>query len=179
MRWFILILFAAVVAFGCSSSDLSNHSNRKTAVHRLVVTAPGDSIWIVKGRILDRETGEPMIGAWALIQYRISGIDSVFKIGAYANPNANFTILIHSKQQPMGMTLRTRYQLYKNQSLELSDFNDGAVLDIKDINLDVDPDWWNNSEPKGYRAIRPMIDREQTNFKSTVTQEQIENLPVR
>jgi hypothetical protein len=178
MRWSILVLFVAVLTSGCSSSD-----PRGDAFTEIGSPAPEskDSTWIVKGRVRDGETMEPLIGANVIMQYRIREIDSVCTTVTATNFDGYFKILIRSKKQPIGMTLHTKYIAYDNQSLELSDFNEGTVLDIKEIYLASDLDWClNNPETcDDFGIMRPMIEIEQTNFKVTVTQEEIINLPVR
>lgn len=176
MRWFILILLVAVLTSGCSSSG-----PRGDALTEGGSIAPesNDSTWIVKGRFLDEDTEEPLILANAILRFRIKGIDTVFETGAATDVNGNFSIVIASKKQPIEMTLRPSYIGYLSQARNLPDFGNSTVLDLAELYVSADPDGLEKYKEVIDYFVRPMIDKTQTNFKVSVWQEQIENLPVR
>ena len=118
----------------------------------------------IAGKVTDRETGEPLIGANVMID----GSDR----GAATNINGEFVIL----NVPIGkVTLVASYIGY--QQITLRD-----VL-IKS-NETVSADFQLPSEAFKVGEVeiiaeKPMVDKNVTNSKATVTQEEIENLPVR
>jgi hypothetical protein len=118
----------------------------------------------LSGKVTDRETGEPLIGA----NVKIEGTDR----GAATNINGEYVIL----NVPIGkatliasyvsyQTITIRDVLVRSNETTMRDFqlpSDAVKLDVKEI-----------------YAERPLIDKNVTNSKQTVTSDEIENLPVR
>ncbi len=118
----------------------------------------------VSGRVTDRESGEPLIGANVIIEGT--------QRGASTNVNGEFVIL----SVPIGkVTLTCRYVGYKEQSIRdiLVKSNETNMIDIQ-LSSDAV-----KLEVKEIVAERPLVDKNVTNSKSTQTAEDIENLPVR
>ncbi len=116
------------------------------------------------GKVTDRETGEPLIGANVVID----GTDR----GAATNINGEYVIL----NVPIGkVTVVTSYIGY--QAITLRDIlvrsNETSAADFQ-----LPSDAFKVGEVE-IMAEKPMVDKNVTNAKSTVTQEEIENLPVR
>lgn len=116
------------------------------------------------GKVTDRETGEPLIGANVMIE----GSDR----GAATNINGEYVIL----NVPIGtVTLVASYIGYQQITLRdiLIKSNETTSADFQ-----LPSDAFEVGEVEIF-AERPLVDKNVTNSKTTVTQEQIENLPVR
>jgi outer membrane receptor protein involved in Fe transport len=116
------------------------------------------------GKVTDRETGEPLIGANVVIE----GTDR----GAATNINGEYVIL----NVPIGkLTVVSSYIGY--QAITIRDVlvrsNETATVDFQ-----LPSDAFKVGEVE-IVAQKPLVDKNVTNSKSTVTQEEIENLPVR
>ncbi|MBI5645881.1 MAG: TonB-dependent receptor [Ignavibacteriae bacterium] len=118
----------------------------------------------IAGKVMDRETGEPLIGA----NVKIDGTSR----GATTNINGEYVIL----NVPIGkVTLVATYVGYQNITIR-----DVLVRSQETTQKDF------QLPSEAYKvgeveiiAERPLVDKNVTNSKSTVTQEDIENLPVR
>ncbi|MBE0645303.1 MAG: TonB-dependent receptor [Bacteroidetes bacterium] len=118
----------------------------------------------IAGKVTDRETGEPLIGANVMID----GSDR----GAASNINGEFVIL----NVPIGkVTLVASYIGYQQITLRdvLIKSNETTAADFQ-----LPSEAFKVGEVE-IIAEKPMVDKNVTNSKSTVTQEEIENLPVR
>jgi outer membrane receptor protein involved in Fe transport len=118
----------------------------------------------IAGKVTDRETGEPLIGANVVID----GTDR----GAATNINGEYVIL----NVPIGrVTVVTSYIGY--QAITIRDVlirsNETSTADFQ-----LPSDAFRVGEVE-IIAQKPLVDKNVTNSKSTVTQEDIENLPVR
>ncbi|HOJ04587.1 MAG TPA: TonB-dependent receptor [Bacteroidota bacterium] len=116
------------------------------------------------GKVTDRETGEPLIGANVVID----GSDR----GAATNINGEFVIL----NVPIGKaTVVASYIGY--QAITIRDIlvksNETSTVDFQ-----LPSDAFKVGEVEVI-AEKPLVDKNVTNSKSTVTQEDIQNLPVR
>ncbi|MFA6233267.1 MAG: TonB-dependent receptor [Bacteroidota bacterium] len=118
----------------------------------------------IAGKVTDRETGEPLIGANVMID----GSDR----GAASNINGEFVIL----NVPIGkVTLVASYIGYQQITLRdvLIRSNETTSADFQ-----LPSETFKVGEVE-IIAEKPMVDKNVTNSKATVTQEEIENLPVR
>lgn len=118
----------------------------------------------IAGKVTDRETGEPLIGANVMID----GSDR----GAATNINGEFVIL----NIPIGkVTLVASYIGYQQITLRdiLIKSNETTTADFQ-----LPSEAFKVGEVE-IIAEKPLIDKNVTNSKATVTQEEIENLPVR
>lgn len=118
----------------------------------------------IAGKVTDRETGEPLIGANVMIE----GSDR----GAATNINGEFVIL----NVPIGkVTLVASYIGYQQITLR-----DLLIRSNETTSADFQlPSEAFTVDAVEIMAEKPMVDKNVTNSKSTVTQEEIENLPVR
>ncbi|MFZ1729461.1 MAG: TonB-dependent receptor [Bacteroidota bacterium] len=118
----------------------------------------------IAGKVTDRETGEPLIGANVMID----GSDR----GAASNINGEFVIL----NVPIGkVSLVASYIGY--QQITLRDLNIRSN-ETTSADFQLPSESFKVGEVE-IIAEKPMVDKNVTNSKSTVTQEEIENLPVR
>lgn len=118
----------------------------------------------IAGKITDRETGEPLIGANVVIE----GTDR----GAATNINGEYVIL----NVPIGkVTLVSSYIGYQQITIRdiLIKSNETTTTDFR-----LPSEAFKVGEVE-IIAEKPLVDKNVTNSKSTVTQEEIENLPVR
>ncbi len=118
----------------------------------------------IAGKVTDRETGEPLIGANVVIE----GTDR----GAATNINGEYVIL----NVPIGeVTLVASYIGYQQITIRdvLIKSNETRTVDFQ-----LPSEAFKVGEVE-IIAEKPLVDKNVTNNKSTVTQEQIENLPVR
>ncbi|PLX23582.1 MAG: hypothetical protein C0600_14605 [Ignavibacteria bacterium] len=118
----------------------------------------------IAGKVTDRETGEPLIGANVVIE----GTDR----GAATNINGEYVIL----NVPIGkVTLVSSYIGYQQITIRdiLIKSNETTSTDFR-----LPSEAFKVGEVE-IIAEKPLVDKNVTNSKSTVTQEEIENLPVR
>ncbi|MDX9757586.1 MAG: TonB-dependent receptor [Bacteroidota bacterium] len=118
----------------------------------------------IAGKVTDRETGEPLIGANVMID----GSDR----GAATNINGEFVILNVAIGK---VTLVASYIGYQQITLRdiLIKSNETTTADFQ-----LPSEAFKVGEVE-IIAEKPLVDKNVTNSKATVTQEEIENLPVR
>jgi outer membrane receptor protein involved in Fe transport len=120
----------------------------------------------VSGRVTDLETGEPLIGANVIVD--VAGTTR----GASTNVNGGFVVL----NVPIGTAfLRVSYIGYRTITIENLLVRSNETV-TRDVQLPSDS---YRTEEVVIVAERPLVDKNVTNSKVTVTQEDIENLPVR
>ncbi|MBR9974616.1 MAG: carboxypeptidase-like regulatory domain-containing protein, partial [Bacteroidetes bacterium] len=120
----------------------------------------------VSGKVTDLETGEPLIGANVIVN--AGGMTR----GAATDVNGGYVIL----NVPIGkVTITASYISYKTITIEnvLIRSNETTGKDIQ-----LPPDSYKVDEVV-IVAEKPLVDKNITNSKQTVTQEDIENMPVR
>ncbi|MDH7515995.1 MAG: TonB-dependent receptor [Bacteroidota bacterium] len=118
----------------------------------------------IAGKVTDRETGEPLIGA----NVKVEGTTR----GATTNVHGEYVIL----NVPIGkVTLVASYVGYQTITIRdiLIKSNETTTRDFQ-----LPPEAFKVGEVE-IVAERPLVDKNVTNSKTTVTQEDIENLPVR
>jgi outer membrane receptor protein involved in Fe transport len=118
----------------------------------------------IAGKVTDRETGEPLIGANVVIE----GSDR----GSATNINGEYVIL----NVPIGkVTLVASYIGYQQITIRdiLIKSNETTSVDFQ-----LPSEAFKVGEVE-IIAEKPLVDKNVTNSKTTVTQEEIENLPVR
>jgi len=135
-----------------------------------------DSTWYVTGRIIDAEAEEPLIGANAILRYRLPDSDSLYTGGAATNVAGDFSVLIHSRARPILVQLRASDIVYRDTTFVMPQFSATNVLRIGNIELPMDEDW-RTGVIFDY-LIKPMFDKTQTNARAVITQEEIQNLPI-
>ena len=120
----------------------------------------------VSGKVTDLETGEPLIGANVIV-------NSVGTTrGAATDVNGGYVVL----NVPIGkVTITASYIGYKTITIENVLVRSNETTD-KDVQLPSDS---YRTEEVIIVAEKPLVDKNVTNSKQTVTQEDIENLPVR
>ncbi|MDT8323104.1 MAG: TonB-dependent receptor [Bacteroidota bacterium] len=120
----------------------------------------------VSGKVTDLETGEPLIGANVVIN--AAGTTR----GAATDVNGGYVVL----NVPIGkVTIEVSYIGYKKVTVQNVLVRTNETTD-KDIQLPSDSYELDVVE---VIAQKPLVDKNVTNSKTTVTQEDIENLPVR
>lgn len=120
----------------------------------------------VSGKVTDLKDGSPLIGANVIVD--VGGVTR----GAATDVNGGYVVL----NVPIGKaTIKVSYISYKTTTIEniLVRSNETTV---KDVQLADDS---YRTEEVIIVAEKPLVDKNVTNAKSTVTQEDIENLPVR
>ena len=120
----------------------------------------------VSGKVTDLETGEPLIGANIIVD--VAGTQR----GAASDVNGGYVIL----NVPIGKaTLKASYIGYKPVTIEniLVRSNETSQKDVQLPNISY------TTETVVIVAEKPLVDKGSTNSKQTVSQEDIENLPVR
>ncbi len=118
----------------------------------------------ISGRVTDKETGEPLVAANVVIEGTSRG--------ASTNVNGEFVIL----SVPIGkVTLICKYVGYNPQTISgiLVRSNETTT---KDFQLTSDAV---KIEAKEVVAERPLVNTNQTNNAAVITQDEIENMPVR
>ncbi len=118
----------------------------------------------LSGTVTDKETGEPLIGANVLVKG--------YSRGAATDVNGGYVIL----NVPIGkVTLVVSYMGYHKLTIEniliRSDETTMKRLELTDATVQL--------EEVIIVAQKPLVDKNNTNTKSTLSQEDIENLPVR
>jgi outer membrane cobalamin receptor len=120
----------------------------------------------VSGKITDLETGEPLIQANVIVN---SGGNIR---GAATDANGGYVVL----NVPIGkVTITVKYIGYKTMTVENVLVRSNETSD-KDVQLPSDT---YKMDDVVIVAKKPLVDKNVTNSKQTVTQEDIENLPVR
>ncbi|MDX9758389.1 MAG: TonB-dependent receptor [Bacteroidota bacterium] len=120
----------------------------------------------VSGKVTDLETGEPLIGANVIVN--AGGTTR----GAATDANGGYVVL----NVPIGkVTITASYIGYKAITIENVLVRSNETTD-KDVQLPSDA---YKVDEVVIVAEKPLVDKNVTNAKSTVTQEDIENLPVR
>ncbi|MBE0644293.1 MAG: TonB-dependent receptor [Bacteroidetes bacterium] len=120
----------------------------------------------VSGKVTDLETGEPLIGANVIVN--AAGTTR----GAATDANGGYVVL----NVPIGkVSIKASYIGYKAITVENVLVRSNETSD-KDIRLPSDA---YKVDEVVIVAQKPLVDKNVTNSKTTVTQEDIENLPVR
>ena len=171
MRFVLAI--ALVLLSGCGH-DSTRPVVSNTSPQREPITVSPDSTWHVLGGIMDAETGEPLIGANVILQYRLVGIDSISIAGAATNVDGEFAIIIRTFQRPDLLRLYTSYIAYESSFMYVPQYSDSYILDLGFLGLEGLP----YINPDDGHDWMPMIDKRQTNSRVKITQEDILNLPI-
>ncbi len=163
-----LLLFA-----GCGhDSTRPSMSGSTNGSDTLMMSA--NSAWRVKGSIIDAETEEPLIGANVFLRYRDPVNDSLYDCGVATNANEKFTILVRSRPRPILVQLTASYPGNKRITVMLPQFSGSVTLEIGDLVLQREPVWYIEHR----NGSRPMFDKTQTNARTVITEEEIQNLPI-
>ena len=116
------------------------------------------------GKVIDQQTGEPLIGANVIVEYT--------SLGAATDANGDFIIL---NVAPGAYSVKARFIGYREQIVENVRVS---------VNLTTEVNFALPTEEYGLEDIvivaeKPLVDKNITNSTQIVSQEDIENLPVR
>ena len=168
MRTIISIFLLSMI--GCGALGVSpSGASRADASRQDVV--PGNSVWRIRGSVVDMESREPLIGANAIVHYRLPGSDSIRTAGAATDVNGRYVVRIPSSSTPLLVGIKISYIGYETLDSEISQ--------IPTTGTRPGETGTGSSSADRAAATPSMIDRGQTNMKVVVTQEDLRNLPVR
>lgn len=167
-----IIVLALLTLLGCGTLPRHPSQTAGSDAMRQEHSAQ-EMFWRIRGSILDMETREPLIGANAIVRYRLPGSDSIRVAGAATNVDGRYVVRIPSPSPPQLVDIAFSYIGYES-----------LVTDIPQFPMPVRPSGSETAEPSGSssRNTPPhplLIDRGRTTLKAVVTQEEIRNLPVR
>jgi len=118
----------------------------------------------IAGKVIDRATGEPLIGANIVIQGT--------SLGAATDVDGNYIIL---NVTPGSYTIKARYIGYQEEVIQGNRISVNLTSEINFSLLTEDFE----TETVVVIATRPLVDKNITNSTSLVSADDIENLPVR
>lgn len=170
MRAIISIFLLSMI--GCGALGVSPSGASRAEASRQDVV-PGNSVWRIRGSVVDMETREPLIGANAIVNYRLPGSDSIRTAGAATNVHGRYVVQIPSSSPPLLVGITISYIGYETLESDMPQFP-AAVARPGEANAGAIP-----SSGDGTTTTTLLIDRGQTNMKVVVTREDIRNLPVR
>lgn len=151
MRWFILLMLLPVMLQGQG--------------------------YTITGRVVDSLTNAPLIGANVVLRYHVPGSDLAMTTGTTSDLNGDFFIQFSDAPPPVPEQLQISYLGYHHKTVILKPDWEQNLQELESIRMSSGGKVYMHDDEPHIIVHPPLIDKRQTNSRSRVTQEEIENFP--